>query len=84
MREVNSGGFWFSCEKLLSVLGEIKSNNKAKEYYLPDALAILLEKGERVEAYTALNPDSVLGANDPQQLEELNELARSKGYNTDI
>ena len=84
VREVNSGGFWFSCEKLLSVLGEIKSNNKAKEYYLPDALAILLAKGERVEAYTALNPDSVLGANDPQQLEELNELARSKGYNTDI
>ena len=84
VREVNSGGFWFNCEKLLSVLGEIKSNNKAKEYYLPDALAILLEKGERVEAYTAKNPDSVLGANDPKQLEELNELALSKGYNTDL
>lgn len=80
VKEVNSGGFWFDCQKLLSVLGEIKSNNKAKEYYLPDALRILLEKNETVAAFTAENPDTVLGANDPQQLKELNDIAISKNY----
>lgn len=78
--EVNSGGFWFDCQKLLSVLGEIKSNNKAKEYYLPDALKILLDKKENVTAFTAKNPDTVLGANDPEQLQELNDIATEKGY----
>lgn len=80
VNEVNSGGFWFDCEKLVSVLGEIKSNNKAKEYYLPDALKILLDKNEIVTAFTAENSDTVLGANDPQQLQELNDIAVKKGY----
>ena len=47
INEVNSGGFWFDTEKLLSVLGEIKSDNNAKEYYLPDALKLLLKKNEK-------------------------------------
>lgn len=80
VKEVNSGGFWFDCKKLLSVLGEIKSDNNAKEYYLPDALKLLLDKGEVVSAFTADSADTVLGANDPQQLEELNEIALKKGY----
>lgn len=78
--EVNSGGFWFDCQKLLDVLGEIKSDNAAGEYYLPDAIKLLLEKGERVGAYTAECSDAVLGANDPAQLEELNQIALEKGY----
>lgn len=78
--EVNSGGFWFDCKQLLSVLGRIKSNNKAGEYYLPDAIKLLLSDGKRVEAYTAECSDTVLGANDPAQLEELNNIARQKGY----
>ncbi len=80
INEVNSGGFWFDTEKLLSVLGEIKSDNNAKEYYLPDALKLLLEKKEKIGAFTAESPDTVLGANDPAQLKELEEIALKKGY----
>lgn len=81
INEVNSGGFWFDSEKLLSVLDEIKSDNNAKEYYLPDALKLLQRKGEKIGAFTASSPDTVLGANDPQQLKELEEIAIKKGYN---
>lgn len=80
IKEVNSGGFWFDTQKLLSVLGRISADNNAKEYYLPDALKILLSDGQRVGAYTALCSDAVLGANDPAQLEELNNIAKNKGY----
>ncbi len=80
INEVNSGGFWFDTEKLLSVLDEIKSDNKAGEYYLPDALKLLLKKNEKIEAYTAESSDTVLGANDPAQLKELEEIALNKGY----
>ena len=80
IKEVNSGGFWFDAEKLLSVLGRISSDNNAKEYYLPDALKLLLSDGCKVGAYTAECSDTVLGANDPAQLEELNNIAKDRGY----
>lgn len=80
INEVNSGGFWFNTEKLLSVLDEIKSDNNAKEYYLPDALKLLQSKGEKIGAFTAASSDTVLGANDPRQLKELEEIAINKGY----
>lgn len=80
IKEVNSGGYWFDSEDLLSVLDSITSDNASKEYYLPDALKLLLADGKVVGAFTASSPDTVLGANDPQQLEELNQIAIAKGY----
>ena len=79
--EVNSGAYCFNTTALLSVLDSIKANNKACEYYLPDALKLLIEKGENVCAFTASSSDTVLGANDPAQLEELNQIAKEKYSN---
>lgn len=79
IREVNSGAYWFDTADLLSVLDSITANNSAKEYYLPDALYLLLSGGRRVGAFTAESADTVLGANDPAQLAELNKIARAKG-----
>ncbi len=80
INEVNSGGFWFDAQQLLKVLDRITSDNNAGEYYLPDAIKILLDDGKKVGAFTALCSDAVLGANDPAQLEELNKIAVAKGY----
>ena len=80
IKEVNSGGYWFDVADLLSVLDKITSNNSSKEYYLPDALYLLLNSGRKVGAFTASSADTVLGANDPAQLEELNKIAVAKGY----
>lgn len=80
IKEVNSGGYWFDTEDLLSVLDKITADNAAAEYYLPDALKLLLSEGKTAGAFTASSPDTVLGANDPQQLEELNQIAIRKGY----
>lgn len=78
INEINSGGYWFNCADLLSVLGQIKSNNQAGEYYLTDAIELLLSSGKNAGAYTAKSSDTVLGANDPQQLEQLNIIARQR------
>ena len=59
----------------------VKSDNAAGEYYLPDAIGLLLSEGKTVGAFTAECSDAVLGANDPEQLEELNQIAKAKGYN---
>lgn len=78
IKEVNSGGFWFDTKDLLSVLDKISANNASNEYYLPDAIKLLLSGGKKVGAYTADSSDTVLGANDPAQLAELNKIALEK------
>ena len=80
IREVSSGAYWFRVEKLLGVLSAIGNRNAQGEYYLPDAVKLLLERGEAADACPAESADAVLGANDAAQLEELNRIARQKGY----
>jgi len=80
IKEINSGAYWFETDALLSVLDRITSDNKAKEYYLPDALKLIIADGRKAGAYVSENSDVVLGANDPGQLEELNQIALKKGY----
>lgn len=80
INEINSGAYWFEVEALLSVLDRITANNKAAEYYLPDALKLIIGDGMKAGAFVAKTPDVALGANDPAQLQELNEIAIAKGY----
>ena len=80
IKEINSGAYWFDTADLLSVLDGITANSSTKEYYLPDALYLLLDSGRKAGAFTASSSDTVLGANDPAQLEELNKIAAAKGY----
>lgn len=76
IREINSGAYWFSVEKLIGALTEIKPNNSQGEYYLTDSIYILISKGFRADAYISSNPDAVLGANDRKGLLLLNNSAR--------
>lgn len=81
VNEVNSGAYWFSSSVLLESLeGIIKlhdqKQDKAVEYYLTDAVEVILEKGLNAVAYDAANPEIVLGANTRVQLQQLNDIAR--------
>lgn len=76
IREINSGAYWFSAEKLIYALGEIKPNNSQGEYYLTDSIFILISAKFRADAYISSNSDTVLGANDRKGLLLLNNTAR--------
>lgn len=81
VNEVNSGAYWFSSSVLLESLEGIiekhdKKEDKAVEYYLTDAVEVILEKGLNAAAYDASSPEIVLGANDRVQLQQLNDIAR--------
>lgn len=78
IREINSGAYWFSVDNLLEVLGELKNANAQGEYYLPDTIAITLDKGRKVGAYVSENADVVLGANSRLQLLQLNQIANRR------
>lgn len=76
--EVNSGAYWFRTDDLLEILGHIQSDNAQGEYYLTDAVRLLIEEGKRADAWTTGSAEAVLGANDCLQLGELNIIAREK------
>lgn len=80
VKEVNSGAYWFNVDALLSVLDtdHITQSSVTGEYYLPDAVKLL---GDAASAFTADNASVVMGANDPVQLNELNQIARASIIN---
>ncbi len=80
INEINSGAYWFKTDALLDALGNMKNDNAQSEYYLTDAIAIVLAAGGRAGCYTAANGDVVLGANRPADLLELNELANRRAF----
>ena len=78
IREINSGAYWFQTEDLLTILSEIRNDNAQGEYYLTDAVRLLIGRGKRADACKAGSAEAVLGANDCLQLAELNRIAREK------
>lgn len=78
--EVNSGAYWFDIDALLRVLNPeaLAVSGVTGEHYLTDAVAALIGIGMGAGAYTAMTPDVVLGANNPVQLHELSEMARTR------
>lgn len=79
INEVNSGAYWFDIDALLSVIYNISNDTAQGEYYLPDALKLLINKGMKIDAFAADSSEIVLGANDCSQLKELNRIAIEKG-----
>lgn len=79
--EINSGAYWFKTADLLSSLGSLKNDNAQGEYYLTDAVQILLKSGKNAGRHVARYSDIVLGANTPTDILLLNEIAQKKMIN---
>ena len=75
IRNVNSGAYWFRREDLISSLGKLTTDNAAGEYYLTDTNYILKQEGKNAGVFVTENADVVLGANDREQLQALNDIA---------
>jgi bifunctional UDP-N-acetylglucosamine pyrophosphorylase/glucosamine-1-phosphate N-acetyltransferase len=74
--EANAGVYWFKGDELLYAINNIKNDNAQQEYYLTDALEILIKRGKNKGAYVCENSEAVLGANDRIQLMDLNTIMR--------
>ena len=76
LREINSSIYAFRTEPLFAHIGELKTDNAHREYYLTDMAGLLVEAGERVVAIEATNPVEVLGANTIAEMMELDRELR--------
>ena len=79
--EINAGAYWFKAASLVSVLDGIKNDNAQGEYYLTDAVELLIKQGKSAGCYIADSADVALGANTPADILALNDIAREKIIN---
>lgn len=76
LNEINSSIYCFTLDKLWPALAQVKPNNKHREIYLTDAVAVLASQGEIVLALIAPDPREVLGCNTRADLAEVDRIFR--------
>ena len=76
INEINSAIYCFTLENLWPALAQVKPNNKHRELYLTDAIAVLSGKGETVLAQVAGDSREVLGCNTRADLAEVDRIFR--------
>ncbi len=81
INEINSAIYCFTLEKLWPALAQVKPNNKHRELYLTDAIAVLNAKGETVLAQVAADSREVLGCNTRADLAEVDRIFRDRKRN---
>ena len=78
IQEINTGTYVFDNQALFEALEQVTNHNAQGEYYLPDVLAILREKGAVVTAYQMADVRDSLGVNDRVALAEATKLMRQR------
>jgi bifunctional UDP-N-acetylglucosamine pyrophosphorylase / glucosamine-1-phosphate N-acetyltransferase len=78
IREINSSIYCFTLKRLWPCLAALKPQNVHKELYLTDAIAVLRQKGETVQAVRAADPDEVLGCNTRADLAAVDAVFRRR------
>ena len=78
VKEINSGIYCFKGSSLKKALKLITNDNVQGEYYLPDALEIILRSGEKVNAMAIGNVAEFAGVNNRVQLAQANRIMRER------
>lgn len=76
--EINSGMYIFDTAELREALEKLTPNNAQGEYYLPDTLTIIKEKGRKADAFALDDPEDITGVNDQEQLRAASIVIRRR------
>jgi bifunctional UDP-N-acetylglucosamine pyrophosphorylase/glucosamine-1-phosphate N-acetyltransferase len=77
VREVNGGVYAFDGGLLQEMLGRVGRDNVQGEYYLPDVIAMLAEKGHSLSALRT-SPAELAGVNSQDQLADVARVMRRR------
>ena len=78
IKEVNPSYYLFNNQQLFSALEQVKPDNVKKEYYLTDALSVLIAGGNKVVAVTAVRPEEAMGVNSRAQLSVASKIMQQR------
>ncbi len=76
--EINSGLYMFDAALLREVILSLDNDNAAKEYYLSDTMAILLENGYSVDTYKLSSCEEIMGINNLAQLSYAEKIMQKR------
>ncbi|HUT30156.1 MAG TPA: NTP transferase domain-containing protein [Sedimentisphaerales bacterium] len=78
IKEVNPSYYLFNNEILLEALEEVRPDNVKQEYYLTDALSVIISTGHKVVAVTAVRPEEAMGVNSRAELSEAGKIMQRR------
>lgn len=78
IKEVNPSYYLFNNKILFETLENVKPDNVKKEYYLTDALSLIIETGHTVVAITAVRPEEAMGVNSRRELSVASKIMQQR------
>lgn len=78
IKEVNPSYYMFNNKMLFEAAAEVRPDNVKKEYYLTDAISIIISAGHKVVAVAALRPEEAMSANTEAQLKEIDSIMQRR------
>jgi bifunctional UDP-N-acetylglucosamine pyrophosphorylase / glucosamine-1-phosphate N-acetyltransferase len=78
IKEVNPSYYCFDKSMLFTALERVRPDNVKGEYYITDALHILIQSGHRAVAVTAVAAEDAMGINSRQNLAEVGRIMQDR------
>jgi len=78
IKEINTGYYLFNNKVLFEALEKVRPDNVKKEYYLTDALSLILSIGHKVIAVTSVRPEESMGVNSREQLSVASKIMQRR------
>lgn len=78
VKEINTGTYCFDNQALFMALQEVNNDNAQGEFYLPDVIEILKNKGEKISAYQTEDFEETLGVNDRIALSQAENIMKKR------
>lgn len=78
IKEVNPSYYLFNNKTLFEALEKVKPDNVKKEYYLTDALSLIIETGHTVVAITTVRPEEAMGVNSRRELSVASKIMQRR------
>jgi bifunctional UDP-N-acetylglucosamine pyrophosphorylase/glucosamine-1-phosphate N-acetyltransferase len=79
IQEINVGVYCFEAPLIFEVLNGLRRDNAQGQYYLTDAIGILVGRGERVDAVALQLPHNGMGVDTAEDLARAQQLSTSGG-----
>jgi bifunctional UDP-N-acetylglucosamine pyrophosphorylase/glucosamine-1-phosphate N-acetyltransferase len=78
IKEINVGVYCFKSKDLFAILKKVRLNPGKKEFYLTDAIELLLAHGKNVGTFTTRDESSALGINTREDLSQAQAIIRRR------
>jgi bifunctional UDP-N-acetylglucosamine pyrophosphorylase/glucosamine-1-phosphate N-acetyltransferase len=78
IQEVNPSYYLFTNKILFKYAEQVKPDNVKGEFYLTDALAMLIRAGHKVVAVTAVRPEEAVSVNSREQLSDAGKIMQRR------